>query len=301
MIAVGTAVAALAGCRGAAMTRPTLLDGGDKNESDADSAPQAANPQDASVEAPQPDAVTDSGTGRLATPDEYWLRRVGIGPAQTMRVCARGQGDPVAKALCGPAAQAITGLIELHRALDLPPARRGSFDLALANSSSGLSFRTVSPLNPRVFAMTDLEVLSSDRATSPPGVAVTAFSRGEQQVELAGYDGATDTLKLYLLTFTQDCNRQGGCDAQHLLGEAVEREWRSWTLYEADDLVDTPLDCVPCHQPDAHGPKRLLMRDKPDPWFHWFPSGSELSRCSTNDSLGGPDLRGVFERAHPAG
>ncbi|MDX2022919.1 MAG: hypothetical protein SF187_21980 [Deltaproteobacteria bacterium] len=243
--------------------------------------PDASTPPDAT----SPSAPSD--------PDRFWLERIGTGSAQRQRVCERGADDPVARALCTQAAPAITSLADLYLTLGIAPERSV---YALGSSSSGLSFRTVSALNPRLFALTfsDLPGQTLDN------VAITAFTRGEQQVELVGYDHAADRLNFYLLVFDQDCNVTG-CKAHDLLSPAIERDWRAWTLYDATDLQDTPLDCSSCHQPGGAGtPTRLLMRDLPEPWFHWLPYIGEPTPCpdGTFAKHSPPDLRVRFEHAH---
>ncbi|HKY36531.1 MAG TPA: hypothetical protein VJN18_11365 [Polyangiaceae bacterium] len=226
------------------------------------------------------------------SPDRYWLNTVGWGQAQNERLCARGYGDFVARQLCDPAVAKPRSLEELYDVLQLP--REPPFGtLALGASSSGLSFRTVSTLVPRLFRMTFVEGLPD-----PAHFLVTAFARGEQQVELLAYDAAQNRIALYLLAFEQACNAER-CTPDDLLTERVERDWLGFTLYEADDLKDTPLDCLSCHAPEGPtGSRTMLMRDMPSPWFHWFTE--ERAYCGDDvpplHQL--PDLHDGFERAH---
>lgn len=188
-------------------------------------------------------------------------------PDQLGVVCARGNADPIAIRLCADPSPQLGSLADLYDALDMviEPA---SFAL-LANSTS-LSARSVSVINPRVF----LRVQPGQGTGVDLGA--TAFSRGEQVVELFGYDAAADQLNFYLLTFFQDCNDDAdGCSLADRFTPAVEQGWTKWSLYQDLDLVNRPLDCLTCHQPDGpDSPKLLLMQQAVDPWLHWFPGVS---------------------------
>jgi len=137
----------------------------------------------------------------------------------------------------------------------------------------------VSAANPRVLTFID-----SVKATpiSLDQIAVVAFSRGEQAVELVGFDPRSLDYNYYLLTFRQCCNLTR-CTPEDLLTERVEKDWADWTLYVDGDLEDTPLNCRSCHQPyGGDSRKMLLMRQVLDPWMHWsdFRGGTERSICS---------------------
>lgn len=227
-------------------------------------------------------------------PDEVWLARVGTGPAQTARVCARGASDRIARLLCDPAVPPIRSLSDLYRALrlDQPAAQ-----LAAATIHSlSLSGRTVSSLNPRVFAFQNIS--DKSRQPTPEQVVITAFVRGEQLVEMAAFDPVTYDFNFYLLRFEQGCNRHR-CTPEDLLTEDVEHSWTGWTLYSDRDLEDTPLDCVSCHQPWGPGTHRqFLMRQFLDPWVHWgeFRGGTQRTICPVPPPDGSPGkMVGVAE------
>ena len=232
--------------------------------------------------------------GSRPRPEAVWLATVGGGPAQNARLCARGAGDPVARAFCAQPAPEIDSLQRLLQVLELDqpfPARVE----ATTTHSLGLGGRAVTPLNPRVIfaAMTvpDNE-LRADRTLA------VAFSRGEQLVELAAYDAGARTLNLYLGRFHQACNdRPGGagCGAHDLLGPAVETGWRDFTLYAAEQLEDTPLDCLSCHQrsggqPDVGHRLRFLMRQFSGPWLHWAGPVTSRVDCAPEGFARLPDL-----------
>jgi len=218
--------------------------------------------------------------------EDIWLSRIGTGPAQTARVCARGATDRFAIALCDKTTPAIQSLDQLYRVLRLDqPAEMVA---ATTTHSLGLSSRTVSALNPRVLALQNI----SDKSRQPTyeQAAAATFARGEQLVELAALDPATYDFNFYLLRFEQACSRTR-CTPEDLLTEKIESGWTGWTLYSEHDLEDTPLDCASCHQP--FGPRehrQFLMRQVFDPWMHWghFRGGDERALCPDRPADAGP-------------
>lgn len=215
-------------------------------------------------------------------PEEVWLERIGVGAAQTARVCARPATDRVASALCAQPSPRLDGIEALYRALDLTGEERL---VASTTHSLSLSARSVNAANPRTFVF-----VNNVRYAPIPfeKIAAVAFTRGEQFVEMVALDTETYEYNFYLLAFTQQCNTVH-CTAKQLLTEQVERDWTSWTLYSDEDLVDTPLDCISCHRPygpDTH--KLLLMRQLPDPWIHWgdFRGVYEGADCSQDGPTG---------------
>lgn len=225
---------------------------------------------------------TTSAPAVQQSPEEAWLAEIGTGAAQNQRVCARGARDRVALALCADDV-AVNSLGDLYRELGLGP--EGARRMAVTTHSLSLAGRTVSAANPRVMLFTD---------TNAPGgpvpydeIVATAFTRGQQLVELVGLDPATYDYNFYLLKFDQACNGSR-CTPEDLLGPRVESGWLDWTLYLDSDLEDTALNCLTCHRPfGADNPKQLLMRQVTDPWMHWgdFRGGDE-SMCPTKPPEG---------------
>lgn len=222
-------------------------------------------------------------SGAQSTTDA-WLSRIGSGATQTARVCARGARDRVATVLCDPKTPTIRSLDDLYRVLDLGAQKRAT---AVTTHSLGLSAHAVSEANPRVLTFID-----SVKATpiSLDQINAVAFSRGEQAVELVGFDPSSMDYNFYLLTFRQCCNLTR-CTPEDLLSENVEKDWADWTLYVDGDLEDTPLNCRSCHQPyGGDSRKMLLMRQVLDPWMHWsdFHGGTERSICPEPPAGDGP-------------
>lgn len=225
-----------------------------------------------------PSASLPPGPAQAASaPDDAWLRTIGVGPAQTRRVCESGAQDRVIASLCREPAPAVDSLTSLYEALGLVGDKERL--VAATTHSLGLSARTVSAANPRTFVFTNnVEYQPVPREK----LSVVSFARGEQLVELVALDTATFDWNFYLLSFTQACNATG-CTPEELLTESVERDWTGFTLYSDRDLIDTPLDCLSCHLPYGAGThKLLLMRQLPDPWLHWgdFRGVNETADCS---------------------
>ncbi len=188
-------------------------------------------------------------------------------------VCARGNTDRVAQALCGGGD--ISSMTALLAALDF----NEPFFSMTANSSS-LVGRDVSALNPRLIVG---EMMAgggpfgggdNGAAGSPEDMMALGFVRGEQLVELVGYDPSTDALNFYLLMFEQGCNAtEAGCQTSDLVSPAIESGWTGWTVYQDTDLVNTTLDCNVCHQPLGPGtPKIPRVQEISNSWTHWFPT-----------------------------
>jgi len=219
-------------------------------------------------------------------PEDVWLGHIGTGPRQTRRVCDRSPRDRVGLALCNPSTPPIYGLEDLYRAIRLGEGQPRM--VAATTHSLGLSARSVSTLNPRAFVFEDTN--ASSGPITPERIVATSFARGEQFVELVGQDPTTYDYNFYLLRFEQECNRSR-CTPEDLLSARLESGWTDWTLYADRDLVDTPLDCLSCHQPYGTASyKFLLMRQLIDPWMHWgdFRGGNEHDLCPIQPPDGAP-------------
>lgn len=182
-------------------------------------------------------------------------------PRSTARVCARGPSDSVGRRLCASPNPSITGLLDLHRAVGLgedAPHRQ-----AVANAySTSLAARQTSSLNPRVI------VFDVGQPGDPPRAA--GFARGEPVVELVGVD-AGGGLHFYIVRFDLPCG--DACGPEDLLGPSIETGWTRWSLYQDVDLVNSPIDCLVCHQPDGPStPKMGRMQELRAPWLHYFPA-----------------------------
>jgi mono/diheme cytochrome c family protein len=214
------------------------------------------------------------------------------GKAQLDTVCARGPQDKVTRALCS--APAIASVDDLQRALGLGFQDRsdnaqngvnGNPAFALLGHSSSLVMREVSAINPRAFVFSP----PPGRAVHINNFVVMGFARGEPFVEIAAEDANRRTLQFYIVKFELACEATKTCTPGDLLTPNVEKNWKSWTLYQDEDLKNTILDCRQCHQPGGPGTQPMLrMQEMRDPWTHWF----------RNDRPGGIALIKDFVTAH---
>ena len=239
--------------------------------------------------APGSNDPTDPNVEVLPDP----LEGLSKGSEQLAKVCARGQQDKVTRSLCG-GNTSINSIEDLQRTLglafndrseDAANGSNGNPAFALLGHSTSLVMREVSAINPRAFVF-----------TPPPGrpvrlqnFVVMGFARGEPFVEIAAEDAATRTISFYLLKFDLACEANHSCKPGDLLTGAVEKNWKSWTLYQDEDLKNTIVDCRHCHQPGGPSTRPMLrMQELQDPWTHWF----------RNDRPGGVALIQDYLRAH---
>lgn len=210
------------------------------------------------------------------------------GEEQRAIVCGRGRNNAVTRAFCGDEAPAVDDLIDVQRLLGLsfePDRRRPDF--ALTANSAALGSRSVSAINPRAVIVALAEDRDDDDSLG------FGFTRGDQLVEFAALNNEGE-LGFYLLRYAQDCNDDDdGCDFGDLLTPATESGWTRWSLYDDEDLKNTALDCLHCHQPEGLSGQRLfLMQELPNPWTHWIAAFSPGGQALLDDYR---DAHGVDE------
>ncbi|HEU4535115.1 MAG TPA: hypothetical protein VFS00_13400 [Polyangiaceae bacterium] len=212
------------------------------------------------------------------------------GDEQLAALCARGHRDPISLRLCAEPRPPIGSLVELQAALGLafqPGAMinggGGNPSFVLLGHSTSLGARHVSAINPRVILHTN----PASIAQVPPGTEkrdpkfiAMAFQCGEQLAELVAREPTTGELRFFLVRFEQACNA-AGCSPFERFGPAIEQNWTGVTVYEDVDVVNTPADCLVCHQPGGPGtPKMLRMHERRTPWTHFFrldrPGGEQM-------------------------
>ncbi|HMI88365.1 MAG TPA: hypothetical protein VK550_29985 [Polyangiaceae bacterium] len=192
-----------------------------------------------------------------------------------------------------------------------------NYTFGVTYQSAGLASRVASVVNPAVVMMSIAPYDKGD--AGGPRVELTdlavSFTRGDQLVELMGIDIPNQRINFYLLAFGHPCHSsEGGCTATDVLGARIERDWSSWTLYQAEDIEDTGLSCLSCHQSEGPGkPRHFLMREFAFSWLHWgnvaetsrpivCPGGgprillSPVPRPDATHVI--PDLDGMFAHAH---
>jgi hypothetical protein len=126
----------------------------------------------------------------------------------------------------------------------------------LLNTSTALSGRLVSTINPRVIVLRSRTAL--------------AFNRGVQQVELLSRDRDGHRINFYLVQFEQACNAAPlGCLPGDLYTPRIESNWTGIRIEDDEMLKNTAADCRQCHQRARDRPM-LLMRELDGPWTHFF-------------------------------
>lgn len=199
------------------------------------------------------------------------------GDAQWKKLCGRGGSDLVLDTFCGNARPNVRGIAELRSALGIAGPGSSVEGFAITGHSSSLIARSISAINPRIIFV---------RAeTGVSDLLALAFARGEPFAEIAVRDRGSNELRFYLVSFALECEEhEGGCTPGDLLTEAIETGWKDLNLYADEDLANTPLDCLTCHQPDGPGtPKFLRMQELDAPWNHWFFQLTDGGRTLASD------------------
>ncbi|MFW7380779.1 MAG: c-type cytochrome [Oligoflexus sp.] len=201
---------------------------------------------------------------------------------QLQIICSRNQGktNRVITAFCVDNIRPKS-LIELQNALGLNVAEN-NVPFAITGHSSSLVAKFTSAINPRAIIFT---ANGQDN-----NYVVMGFVRGEQFAEIVVNNGQPNTPDYFLVAFTQACNaKPEGCNPGDLLTPEIESNWTGFTLYQDEDLKNTIVDCLHCHQPEGvNSPKILRMQELQNPWTHFF----------RNNRTGGQALLADYFAAH---
>lgn len=229
---------------------------------------------------------------------------------QRRALCERGRVDAVTTALCGTAPPALTSLLDLQRLLDVSLEPSGGVDeipgFSLIGHSSALPARVVSAINPGSVIVSlpqDPRVLNGapGRRRTDGNIVTVAFARGDQMVELA-VTAPGGEISFYIVRYEQACNGgeagPGGlarCGFEELLTERTESGWTRWSLYDDEDLKDSVLDCLHCHQTEGPGTPRIYrMQELENPWTHWHASFTLGGRVLLDDTVAAHGLEGTI-------
>jgi hypothetical protein len=227
-------------------------------------------------------------------PDAPFLSGLATGTAQLDSLCGRGHQDLVAQGICAKPTPSVTSLAELQHVVGLFSSPQPPQFALIANSTSAL-VRSVSAINPRAIVFTPPSAAPTTQQNDgsfvqDPGFVALGFARGGQLVEVVAHDPQRDELNFYLVKFTQACTSTG-CTPGDLFTGAVEKDWKTVTVYDDEDLKNTVFDCRACHQPNGPGTRKMLrMQERRAPWTHWM-------RNNLNEP-GGMALLSDYQAAH---
>lgn len=220
-----------------------------------------ATPPDKTATAnnPPPPAIADD-TGVTSERLDYF-EMLPKGGTQLAALCARGNQDRVSKFLCASPTPSIAKLDDLLTGLKLKdPANLANMQFAITGHSSSLVMRRTTPLNPRAVILT------------PAGTAdytALGFVRGDHLAEIAAFDPIKQDINFFLVKYEKPCDPD--CPNSERYSPETETGWQNVTVYGDQDLKNTPLDCLQCHQPGGISAKRILrMQERVTPWTHWF-------------------------------
>jgi len=159
---------------------------------------------------------------------------------------------------------------------------------SVVGHSAGLARRTVSPVNPRVIVQTPI----ASHSDPGPGFVVVGFVRGEGFAEIITHDPVRDDLDFFIFKFTYRCADPANCTDEERFGAQHESGWKDYTIYGTEDLENTALDCLQCHE---HGlrdsPSRrrsLLMFQLNSMWMHWLYNVNFFRGWTDNPADQGP-------------
>jgi hypothetical protein len=185
------------------------------------------------------------------------------GRAQRTLTCGRGNQDRLAQWYCaGETAPVVTGIEDLMVALGVKDlANPNAMLFALTSHSSSLVTRSTSVLNPRAVVF------------SQPGeldYLAVGFVRGDGFAEVAAFDPSKQQINFYLVSYKKGCEPE--CSNVERFTPVNESGWMDVTIYNDQDLKNSVVDCLQCHQPEgsASGQRILRMQELQDPWTHWF-------------------------------
>jgi len=183
---------------------------------------------------------------------------------QYRALCGQPRQDSFFLSVCGAQRPEIPDLASLIRLVGLDQNRA----FALTGNSTSLVKASVSAVNPRAILFPRVD----EALTKLPQLTALTFVRGEPFVEVVSRDLSSGELNFYLLSFERACDYKGGCDLASRLTDEIEHGWTSYSIYSEQDLENTALDCLSCHQPAGHGTSKILrMQELENPWLHWFP------------------------------
>ena len=183
------------------------------------------------------------------------------GEAQWASLCSRGNADRVTNFFCATPRPNITSLEQLLVGLGLKnPAQPNNMGFVLSGHSSSLVTTKTTVINPRALIFTP---------EGTPDYVVLGFVRGDGFAELAAFDTTNQRINFFLVKINKPCDPD--CSNFERFSSAAESGWTSIDVYNDQDIKNTALDCLQCHQPGGINAQRILrMQELQDPWTHFF-------------------------------
>jgi hypothetical protein len=183
---------------------------------------------------------------------------------QYMNLCTQPRNDAFFRAVCTSPRPLISGMTSLIQLAGLDAS--GGF--ALTGNSTSLVMASVSPVNPRAIIFPRV----TEARDRPDELTILGFVRGDPFVEVVSRDTLTGDYNFYLLAFERPCDYEQGCDLASRVTQEIEQGWTAYSIFTEQQLQNTSLDCLSCHQPGGfQTPKILRMQELQSPWLHWFP------------------------------
>ena len=229
-------------------------------------------------------------------PEGAFFANLPSGPTQLAAVCARKSHDAVAARFCAASPPPVTSIVELERAVGLFDAGPPQFALT-GHSTSLVVARGLGPQPAR--HPLHAAVAAADHAGQRRQLhRRSRLRRARLRARLAARRGhrprpAVERAALLPRALPAGLQRLDRTAAPPVISltPAVERDWRSVSLYEDEDLKNTVFDCRHCHQPDGPSTTKMLrMQERRAPWTHWF--------RNNGNQPGGVTLLQDFQAAH---
>ncbi len=240
------------------------------------------------------------------------------GEAQMVSLCSRLEAGNVQSvvrdAFCGETRPEVTDSEQLLDVLGIPfdgPGGKnaqmgydgGNPAWTVAGHSASLSRRLINSINPRVIVHTP----ALNHLDPVPGFVATAFVRGEGFAEIITHDPVRDDLDFFLFRFDYRCSgpslsfwdpeesryfERTDCTDEERFSEQYESGWSNYTVYAGEDLENTILDCLPCHESGLRTSptkrKSLLMFQLNSMWMHWLYDNHHFFNWTENPLGMGP-------------
>ncbi|HEY4223806.1 MAG TPA: hypothetical protein VGO62_20760 [Myxococcota bacterium] len=208
--------------------------------------------------------------------------------AQREKLCARGRVNAVTAVFCDSEAPKLDSIAGLQALLDLRLDVDDKPGFTLVGHSTAIATRSISAINPGS-VIVSLPAHPDDLNGAPGkirtdgNIVTLAYARGDQIVELAVTPPGGE-IAFYLLHYERPCG--DACGFEDTLTPRTESGFTNWSLYDDEDLKNTVLDCLQCHQPGGPSSPRIYrMQESENPWTHWLADFTLGGRALLDDTV----------------